>query len=326
MPTIKISAHAVAHLLQAQPNETFDCTALDIRVKAPAGSELKVDRLNLVLKKGMAATSTTDIPHIEVITYSLLTPRIYLGPTSYETSFHVVAEDGTTNPFLQAIPTYALLPANHPLSHKYQIPIDPPYTCTLEETHQLLRANIDDLPFETIKHWTVCPTVSTSFTWPTSKPTTFSVDEYHFSTHPAEFSFIVNGYNGPRPLYTLRNRIILAEIFSQIALLCSCTFTANRLQQLTEQELSCTPTGVDPSHILLALSSPPGNTPIDHAHTTLLPLQTFFALPYSYHPAFTEPLLSPAQILENIQQVHKQAQQQTVNLQPLLQGEQQATG
>ena len=138
MPTIKISAHAVAHLLQAQPNETFDCTALDIRVKAPAGSELKVDRLNLVLKKGMAATSTTDIPHIEVITYSLLTPRIYLGPTSYETSFHVVAEDGTTKHTSEIqVVEFTFLNTKKDSENNKTIPSEPQHT----------NLPINDLPF-----------------------------------------------------------------------------------------------------------------------------------------------------------------------------------
>lgn len=310
MPTVKLSACAVAHLLQQQPSQAYDCSALNIEVSIrPSAPSLQVSQLQMVsLFDPMSCSYELNIA-ISSITNP--TTFFHLSSASLDAYLVVNDEEPASNAFLQAIPTIPLFPPEHPLHSSHQIPIHAPYTCTLYETHQLLLSHIDNLPEETIQGWTWPIIVSTLLTWPTEKPYPITIDAYHLvmpsnTDKIADMPFFPQSSRNPRPLYLMRNTLILQSIFPEISSLCAWACRVSPAQPPTPIGNGSLPPGSNEHHILAAPLLPP-HSPILQG-TQLFPLSDLFPPDFSHPPE--DPLLcpSPSEILQKINQTIHQTQ------------------
>lgn len=232
MPIKTFSSFAVAHLLVTQPNYSFDCSAFTIKLFIPEKSQFYlVKNLQLIIVNNSRTGKDEFLLEVQ---FDRTTPAgraisanpLCLSAKNADYLFDVLVDTNEPHPFLQAIPLTPLFPPDHPRHLSHQIPIDPPYTCSLTETHQLLQAHIPDLPPEIIQTWISPITVETTLMWPEpNEPASFYPEEYAFTVSSSSTrnrcALAADRTEGDHFLYILRNRILLCALFPQLLLYCT---------------------------------------------------------------------------------------------------------
>lgn len=320
MPTTHIKAWAIAQLLHQQPQPIFDCKELNVQISLPHGQgSYKVDQLQLCVVPTEAATPPMEkaiLLQVELagtFTKSRESLKyISISATNHlQYSFLIEHEFHQVHPLLQAIPlTSVPFSTSTSLAHT-QIPLEPPYCCTLDETHQLLRTHIPDLPYATIQTWTVPLVVSHIPAWP--KQLTPFVPQLKYSNNfrvCASFSIAIEEppqtptislpANEPHSLYALRDRIILRAIFLLLRSQCAwARYTPSRPGvPFSILNGSLRPKGLPPSE-LVAFPSLPADAPsADYPrtregtfYTEPLLISTYFASTTQNTPRTPEQIL-----------------------------------
>lgn len=240
------SDSTIAHILARQPNNKLDCTGLNIILDDHRQwGAVHVRTLHLLQTQDPSFSTEQ-----ELLMAVSFTPEdgggpdtLYISPTDPELTFQVHTSEPDTHPLIQAVPKTFLYHESHPLHLTHLIPIEPPYSCTLEETRELIHSHIPDLPKDLCLQWILSLTVSVIPTWPTSlsDPYAFEHRKYTSSEYPeADETGVVEAYTYPisfrakrpvpksagtyQPLYELRNQLILSYIFPHLASLCPWVF------------------------------------------------------------------------------------------------------
>lgn len=323
MPTTHIKAWAIAQLLHQQPQPIFDCKELNVQISLPHGQgSYKVDQLQLCVVPTAAATAPMEkaiLLQVELagtFTKSRESLKfISISATNHlQYSFLIEHEFHQAHPVLQAIPTTAVPFSTSHLQSSTQIPLEPPYCCTLDETHQLLRTHIHDLPYATIQTWTVPLVVSHIPAWP--NPITHFIPQLKYSNNfrvCASFSIAIEEHpqtptislpaNEPHALYALRDRIIFRAIFSLLQSQCAwARYTPSRpVVPFSFLTGNLRPDGLPPSE-LVAFPSLPADAPAaDYPPTSEGTFDTEPLLISTYFASTTQnTTLTPEQILHAI--------------------------
>lgn len=239
-PTV-LQPATIANVVYGQPNCTLDCSSLAVSIYDHQNKDFLVLQ-TLTMSPVQGNPSRWELvchlrDQTDFVSLSLQ------KHDQHDYSFHINDNNPSTNPILKAIPGVPLFSANNSLGLTKDVPVDPPYCCTLTETHQLLQLHIPDLPIATIQQFCVPLTVVHALNWPASDQETTYLKAYTLPTKTGTHAINsgVHKLNVHRTdasdLYVLRNRVMLSAIFTLVyPLCCWCTLTLGNPPELANLE------------------------------------------------------------------------------------------
>lgn len=265
MTTTTLQIPTLAYITHIQPGQSLDCSqlniALQINREPQPTARHQVAKLEIV-----PVFDNEDSLHLKCSCVGVETPFFLEYLDKRFCTFEVIDDNPHANPILQAIPSQPLYPKNNPLNLQKEVPLDPPYVCSLAETHQLLQLDIPDLPLDVINSFQAQLVQRPVLEWPTNTTNVTYRADYTLNDHERTLVVVghrlaVMGTETQAPagvLYRLRNRIILGFIFRSLKQLCVWGLQENRTLRTPLQTL---PPGTHPVS-LRAL-------PLWHAHNDM---------------------------------------------------------
>lgn len=250
MHSTTLDINTIAHIAFTQPDLTLDCSQVYLTVH----ENNQTTRLRTIC---LVPIPTGPLLMLQCTPFEDAQSGyifVYAGDR-YSYSFCIQCENPEDNPILQAVPRTPLYPHNNSLELTKTIPVDPPYFCSQEETHQLLQIHIPDLPPEVIQDYPVVLLLTHQLTWPKVGQEQFYTAFYsvpgvssgmtNIGRHPVNTKT-----KGSMWLYRLRNSIILYTLLPALRPLCSWFIHNGTITQ-----------ALKPQHNLL-LPDPSGDTKI----------------------------------------------------------------
>lgn len=224
MTTTILQPTTIAHIVWMQPDWVLDCSSLNVSLfTAHQDFRGRIQTLRL--------TSSSPSQLMLECAFQGTTHREYLTNTERtHFAFHIVDDTPSENPILQAVPCAYLFHANNNLGLTKQVPVDPPYLCTQEETRNLLFLAMPDWAPALIQQFPVRLKVHHPLNWPAKEhePTYFkaySLDgpntkapQLRGGRHP-----LGRPEEWPCNLSRLQSRIVLAAVLSHVRNLCAWT-------------------------------------------------------------------------------------------------------
>lgn len=221
MHSTTLDINTIAHIAFTQPDRTLDCSQVYLTVhENNQTTRLRTICLVPISKESRLMLQCT--PFEDAQSGYIL---VYEGDR-YTYSFCIQCENPEENPILQAVPRTPLYPNNNSRGLTKTIPVDPPYFCSQEETHQLLQMHIPDLPLEVIQDYPVVLLLTHRLTWPkVNQEQTYTA--YYSAPGVRSRMTYIERYiantttKDSMRLYRLRNSIILYTLLPYLRPLCS---------------------------------------------------------------------------------------------------------
>lgn len=230
MQTTALQAATIAHIVNAQPSFKLDCTSLHLRLSNRyAEDSFRVSTLELIPYPTPTRLVLKCTPHAEHVHSG----SIFLDSHNRNNFTFQVLNETDENPLLKAVPLVEIFPSDNIFNLSKRVPAGTPYTCSIEETHQLLQIHIPDLKAEVINQFPLTLELWHDLTWPAiltwpALPTEMRYQSSVRVVGPDLDSPRINTGThrvgtdrfGPN-FYILRNNVILAAIFPYLQTLCA---------------------------------------------------------------------------------------------------------
>lgn len=158
MITTTLSPNIVAHIVRTQATHTLECSSHQIYLFSNNNKlSLRIEALQVLENKHGDTVLKCSFPCKRA-------PIVLKEDDHYRYSFRILDETPTENTILNAVPTVDLFPENC-LGLTKEIPVGTSYTCTLEETRQLLQLALSDVAPSVLQRFPLCVTVHTRMIW-----------------------------------------------------------------------------------------------------------------------------------------------------------------
>lgn len=158
MITTTLPLSIVAHIVRTQATHTLDCSSHQVHLFSNNNKHsLRIEALQVLENKQGDTVLKCSFPCKRA-------PIVLKEDDHYRYSFRILDELPTENTILNAVPTVDLFPENK-LGLTKAIPVGTSYTCTREETRQLLQLAIPDVATSVLQRFPLCVTFHTRLIW-----------------------------------------------------------------------------------------------------------------------------------------------------------------
>lgn len=242
MTTTILQPATLAHIVWTQPRFSLDCTDIHVDLYTCFQEKIgRVQQLKLI---------ASDNPRwkLECTIEGTAAPVCVHHTAARDFAFHVVDNNPAENRLIQAVPTAFLFQNHQTPGQTKQVPIDPPYLCTKEETLLLLQHSMPEVARSVLQQFPLCIKVHYLLFWPAKDYEHAYRKDYSIegpdSNPPhlrAEHHTLGTPEKGFNNLFSFKTRIILAAVFPFLWNLCAWDVagddSSNTKEPFTEQTL-----------------------------------------------------------------------------------------